>query len=53
MVRGPVQPTILNRPSQGETPVPTPMDSLWQDNAEERAASDPALLIDVAGFPFG
>ncbi|MCC8934303.1 MULTISPECIES: segregation and condensation protein A [Rhizobiaceae] len=26
------------------------MDSLWQDNAEERAASDPALLIDVAGF---
>ncbi|MFN3503530.1 MAG: segregation and condensation protein A [Allorhizobium sp.] len=26
------------------------MDSLWQDTAEERAASDPALLIDVAGF---
>lgn len=50
MVRGPVQPTIVNRPSQGETPAPTPMDSLWQDNAEDRAASDPALLIDVAGF---
>ncbi|MFN3442620.1 MAG: segregation and condensation protein A [Rhizobium rosettiformans] len=50
MVRGPVQPTVVNRPSQGETPAPTPMDSLWQDNAAERAASDPALLIDVAGF---
>jgi len=50
MVRGPVQPTIVNRPSQGETPAPTPMDSLWQDNAEDRAATDPALLIDVAGF---
>lgn len=50
MVRGPVQPTIVNRPSQGETPEPTPMDSLWQDNAEDRAATDPALLIDVAGF---
>ncbi len=49
MVRGPVQPTVVNRPSQGETPAPTPMDSLW-DNAAERAASDPALLIDVAGF---
>lgn len=50
MVRGPVQPTIGNRPSQGETSAPTPMDSLWQDNAEDRAATDPALLIDVAGF---
>ncbi len=50
MARGPVQPTVVNRPSQGETPAPTPMDSLWQDNAAERAASDPALLIDVAGF---
>lgn len=50
MVRGPVQPTVVNRPSQGETPAPTPMDSLWQDTAAERAASDPALLIDVAGF---
>ncbi len=50
MVRGPVQPTVVNRPSQEETPAPTPMDSLWQDNAAERAASDPALLIDVAGF---
>lgn len=50
MVRGPVQPTIVNRPSQGETPAPTPMDSLWQDNAEDHAATDPALLIDVAGF---
>lgn len=50
MVRGPVQPTIVNRPSQGETPAPTPMDSLWQDNVEDRAATDPALLIDVAGF---
>ncbi|THV25386.1 segregation and condensation protein A [Peteryoungia ipomoeae] len=26
------------------------MDPLWQDNSEERAASDPSLLIDVAGF---
>ncbi|WP_159951578.1 ScpA family protein [Rhizobium sp. 18065] len=26
------------------------MDSLWQDNAEDRAVTDPALLIDVAGF---
>ena len=50
MVRGPVQPTIINRPSQAETPAPTPMDSLWQDAVEDRAASDPALLIDVAGF---
>ena len=50
MVRGPVQPTIVNRPSQAETPAPTPMDSLWQDNAEDRAVTDPALLIDVAGF---
>lgn len=50
MVRGPVQPTVVNRPSQGEMPAPTPMDSLWQDTAAERAASDPALLIDVAGF---
>jgi segregation and condensation protein A len=50
MARGPVQPTVVNRPSQGETPAPTPMDSLWQDTAAERAASDPALLIDVAGF---
>lgn len=29
---------------------PRPMDPLWQDNSEERAASDPSLLIDVAGF---
>ncbi len=50
MARGPVHPTVLNRPSNAETPALTPMDSLWQDNAEERAASDPALLIDVAGF---
>ncbi|MGL3605729.1 segregation and condensation protein A [Rhizobium sp. G187] len=26
------------------------MDSLWQDASNDRAASDPALLIDVAGF---
>lgn len=50
MARGPVHPTVINRPSNAETPAPTPMDSLWQDNAEERAASDPAFLIDVAGF---
>ncbi|CAH0340550.1 Segregation and condensation protein A [Rhizobium sp. CECT 9324] len=50
MVRGPVQPTIVNRPSNAETPAPMPMDSLWQDNAEDRAVTDPALLIDVAGF---
>ncbi|WP_425353512.1 segregation and condensation protein A [Rhizobium wuzhouense] len=50
MVRGPVHPTVINRPSNAETPAPTPMDSLWQDTAEDRAASDPALLIDVAGF---
>lgn len=50
MVRGPVQPTIIHRPSNAETPAPMPMDSLWQDNAEDRAVTDPALLIDVAGF---
>ncbi len=26
------------------------MDKLWQENSAERASSDPALLIDVAGF---
>ncbi|MCO6186155.1 ScpA family protein [Rhizobium sp. L1K21] len=33
-----------------DKPGVTPMDSLWQDNKEARAVSDPALLIDVAGF---
>ncbi|NMN72922.1 ScpA family protein [Rhizobium sp. 57MFTsu3.2] len=28
----------------------TPMDKLWQESGAERATSDPALLIDVAGF---
>lgn len=28
----------------------TPMDSLWQDTAAERLTSEPALVIDVAGF---
>ncbi len=28
----------------------TSMDKLWQENSAERASSDPALLIDVAGF---
>lgn len=27
-----------------------PMDKLWQDGAADRASTDPALLIDVAGF---
>lgn len=31
-------------------PAAIPMDQLWQDNGNTRAASDPALLIDVAGF---
>lgn len=29
---------------------PTPMDKLWTDVDPDRATSDPALLIDVAGF---
>ena len=28
----------------------TPMDKLWQDGGADRASTDPALLIDVAGF---
>ena len=28
----------------------TPMDKLWQDGSADRASTDPALLIDVAGF---
>jgi len=27
-----------------------PMDAVWQDNGTERATSEPALVIDVAGF---
>lgn len=37
-------------PRQSMASDPRPMDPLWQDNSEERAASDPSLLIDVAGF---
>lgn len=37
-------------PRQSTASDPRPMDPLWQDNSEERAASDPSLLIDVAGF---
>jgi segregation and condensation protein A len=29
---------------------PTPMDRLWTEEAAERGVSEPALLIDVAGF---
>ncbi len=36
------------RASESRTAIP--MDQLWQDNVETRAVSDPALLIDVAGF---
>ncbi len=28
----------------------TPMERLWSSDAEERASTDPALIIDVAGF---
>ncbi len=28
----------------------TPMDKLWQEGGADRASTDPALLIDVAGF---
>ncbi|MDQ0561439.1 segregation and condensation protein A [Rhizobium mesoamericanum] len=36
--------------TEGLQTAATPMDKLWQENGAERASSDPALLIDVAGF---
>ena len=41
-------PPSSKRPVFG-TPA-TPMDSLWQDTAEERLTGEPAFVIDVAGF---
>ncbi|WP_040677733.1 segregation and condensation protein A [Rhizobium mesoamericanum] len=36
--------------TEGLQTAAAPMDKLWQENGAERASSDPALLIDVAGF---
>lgn len=33
-----------------KTARPTPMDGLWADDGAERAASEPLLTVDVAGF---
>ena len=41
-------PPLSPKPSGVDTQ--TPMDSLWQENAAERLAGEPALVIDVAGF---
>lgn len=37
-------------PKTSSTAAATPMDNLWQENAAERLAGEPALVIDVAGF---
>ncbi len=42
--------TLGKEPERAKSTAAIPMDQLWQDNAATRAASDPALLIDVAGF---
>lgn len=36
--------------SQGKGSKTTPMEKLWQDVTPERSSSEPALMIDVAGF---
>ncbi|WP_454287165.1 segregation and condensation protein A [Rhizobium arsenicireducens] len=41
-------PRLTSRPASASAQ--TPMDSLWQDNTEERLSGEPALVIDVAGF---
>ncbi|MBA3041688.1 MAG: segregation/condensation protein A [Alphaproteobacteria bacterium] len=41
-------PPSPKRPASGNPA--TPMDSLWQDTAEERLTGEPAFVIDVAGF---
>lgn len=40
----------VTRSKVGDGAANTPMERLWTESAEDRAVSDPALIIDVAGF---